>query len=210
MDGDRLRELWQVHIGTGSAATACFDDVVRGYAEPHRRYHDLTHLAVVVETVVDLAEAEPVSDLPAVVAAAFYHDVIYEPRALDNEERSALRAETELTGLGWPAERARRVGDMVRATIGHQTDDPDTAVLLDADLSVLGRDGYHRYVTAVRAEYAEAGVDDATWNVGRADVLRRLLDHDPQYATATGRRRWESAARNHMASELAGLLEKTR
>ena len=61
-----------------------------------------------------------------------------------------------LVDLGWDDDRARRVGDLVRATAAHgAAADDDTAVLLDADLAVLGSDpaAYQAYVTGVRTEY---------------------------------------------------------
>ncbi len=207
----RLRTWWQAYIGSGPDANDRFDGVLAGYLENHRRYHDLAHLTAVIGTIVELAETEAVGDLGAVVAAGFYHDVIYDPLAGDNEERSAQRAERELAGLGWHSDRCRRIGAMVRATLSHDSggSDPDTAVLLDADLAVLGREPatYAHYQRTVRAEYAESGVCDEAWSVGRASVLRQLLDHPRQFATETGRRRWESAARHNMATELADLTD---
>ena len=98
------------------------------------------------------------------------------------------------------------VGDLVRATEHHEpTADPDRAVLLDADLAVLGSEpaAYQAYVTGVRAEYGH--LDDERWRSGRAAVLRGLLDRDPLYSTATGRERWERRARANLAAELATL-----
>ena len=129
----------------------------------------------------------PVSDLGAVLAAAFYHDAVYDPRATDNEDQSARLAVRVLGELGWSAARCDTVARLVRATAGHDADgDADCAVLLDADLAVLGAEpaAYQAYVTGVRAEYAH--LDAAAWRTGRAAVLRDLLARRPLYATGAG------------------------
>jgi predicted metal-dependent HD superfamily phosphohydrolase len=160
----------------------------------------------------ELAAHEPVGDLDAVVVAALYHDAVYDPRATDNEAASARLARRDLTALGWTDERADRVATMIEATAGHTGQvaddhgaDPDTAVLLDADLSILGADpvAYQTYATGVRVEYGH--VDDAAWRAGRADVLRALAARDPLYRTATARARWESRAKANVQAELATL-----
>ena len=148
----------------------------------------------------------PVNDEASVIAAAFFHDAVYDVDADDNEARKR--------GVGRAgARRARVVGgplltrlEIVRATAGHEpTEDADEAVLLDADLAVLGSDpaAYQAYVTGVRAEHG--ALDDEQWRTGRGAVLRRLLDRQPMYSTEAGRSRWERRARANMAAELASL-----
>ena len=108
--------------------------------------------------------------------------------------------------LGWSANRCSRVARLIRATAGHEpTEHVDEAVLLDADLAVLGSDpaAYQAYLTGVRAEYGQ--LDDEQWRTGRSAVLRRLLDRQPLYSTAAGRSRWDQRARANMTAELASL-----
>jgi predicted metal-dependent HD superfamily phosphohydrolase len=193
-------------MGTGPDMAGALADVLARHREAHRRYHGVRHVTWVVRHVHELAVEIPVRDEAAVVAAAFFHDAVYDPRATDNEAQSARLAERVLVGLGWDDERARRVGDLVRATAAHDAPaDDDTAVLLDADLAVLGSDpaAYQAYVTGIRAEYAH--VDATAWRTGRGQVLRDLLARDPLYATAPARRRWARRAAANMTAELATL-----
>jgi predicted metal-dependent HD superfamily phosphohydrolase len=201
-----LRAAWSSAVGRDARSLAALDDVVSRHREPHRRYHGVRHVVWVVRHVHELAAEVPVPDLGAVVAAAFFHDAVYRPGATDNEEESAALAERVLADLGWDADRCRKVGALVRATEHHEPDgDPGRSVLIDADLAVLGSEpaAYQAYVTGVRAEHA--GVDDETWRRGRSEVLRRLLDRQPLYATEPARRRWESRARANVSAELATL-----
>ncbi|MET0460566.1 MAG: hypothetical protein ABW195_15050 [Ilumatobacteraceae bacterium] len=204
-DDAELRAAWTVAVGSGPAELGALDDVVGRHREPHRRYHGVRHVTWVVRHVHTLAGAVPVADLDAVVAAAFFHDAVYDPRAHDNEEQSALLAERVLTGLGWSSDRAATVAALVRATADHEATDGDGAVLLDADLAILGSEpaAYQAYVTGVRAEYAH--LDDDTWRVGRAAVLGDLLGRRPLFATEPGRTRWQARAGANMAAELAAL-----
>jgi predicted metal-dependent HD superfamily phosphohydrolase len=208
-DDTELRAAWTAVVGDGPEALAGLDDVVARHREPHRRYHGVRHVTWVVRHVHELLAEVPVADAGAVIAAAFFHDAVYDPRADDNEERSAQLAERVLAGLGWEAARCAKVGRLVRATASHApTDDPETAVLLDADLAVLGAEpaAYQAYVTGVRAEYAH--LDDAAWREGRSAVLRSLLGRTPLYSTEPARRRWGARAAANMTAELAALAPR--
>ena len=72
-------------------ADRAFEDVCKHYAEPDRHYHTLEHVRQVLETVDVLGSHA--RNLNAVKLAAWLHDVIYDSRASDNEERSADYAE---------------------------------------------------------------------------------------------------------------------
>jgi predicted metal-dependent HD superfamily phosphohydrolase len=186
--------------GAGSA-------LLRRWAEEHRGYHDLQHLAEVLDRIEELS-AYAVG-LATVRTAAFFHDAVYDPPAQDNEERSAAYAELLLSRLDAPAAAVGEVMRLVRLTATHDpsADDPDGAVLCDADLAVLasGPERYAAYVRGVRREYAH--LDDAVFAAGRAQVLRRLAGRPALYATDHGRRRWERPARENLERELRGLSE---
>ena len=204
-DEAELRAAWTVAVGSGPDELGALDDVVGRHREPQRRYHGVRHVTWVVRHVHTLSAEVPVADLDAVVAAAFFHDAVYAPAAHDNEEQSALLAERVLTRLGWAPARAATVAALVRATADHESTDDDTAVLLDADLAILGSEpaAYQAYVSGVRAEYAH--LDAESWRIGRAAVLHHLLDRGPLYATGPGRARWEVHAGANMTAELAAL-----
>jgi predicted metal-dependent HD superfamily phosphohydrolase len=219
-----LRTAWQAHV---CGDTELLDRLLARYRERHRRYHGVAHVAWVVRHIDELAFDEQVSDHGAVVAAAFYHDAVYEPAHRANERASARLARRDLTVVGtettpsteqstepsgapsagnWPAPRIEAVAAMIEATADHRDPpDIDTSVLFDADLAVLGADvaGYDAYVTGVRAEYRH--VDEPDWQTGRATVLRGFLARPAIYATDAGRERWEVRARANLTAELATL-----
>ena len=76
-------------LATGSA-------LVSAWNEPHRRYHSVAHLLDILVRVDQLAAYA--DDPDAVRLAAWYHDCIYAGLP-DDEERSARRAEEDLSRL---------------------------------------------------------------------------------------------------------------
>lgn len=167
-------------------------DLRRRYAEPHRRYHDTRHLDEVLARVDELGGDDLVR------AAAWFHDAIYDPLRLDNEELSAVLAEQSLAD---PAEVAR----LVRLTASHAPEPGDVRgeILCDADLAILAAvpDRYAEYAASVREEYAAFSND--VFRQGRADVLRALLA-GPIFRTERGAA-WEARARHNIEAELALL-----
>lgn len=191
-----------------ASRTALRDRLVAAYAAPHRGYHDVRHLAEVLDNVGLLLDASTNAsvDPDAVVLAAWFHDAVYDGQP-DDEEQSALLAESALSEAGVPARLVAEVARLVRLTREHRPDSEDAAghVLCDADLAILAAspERYEEYVRDVRREYAD--LDDATFRAGRARVLEALLAKPQLFHTAHGRRAWESAARANVARELRSL-----
>lgn len=217
MDELELRVAWDQHVAPDAPTAPSdewFDAVLAHHREPHRRYHGVRHLRWVVRHAIDLAERPEVNgrvaDVGAVVAAAFFHDAVYDTTRTDNEAVSAQLARRALEELGWRPDRAASVVGLVGATAGHATTATadgalDTAVLLAADLAVLASDpaSYAEYVVGVRAEYAH--VSDAAWRKGRALVLRGFSERPAIFDPALGLDAWERRARANLAAELASL-----
>jgi predicted metal-dependent HD superfamily phosphohydrolase len=184
----------------GVLAEAGRDLLVR-WSEPHRRYHDLQHLAVVLSIVDELGGPA------AVRLAAWYHDAVYDPRAADNEEHSARLAADTLTALAVRPDLVDEVARLVRLTASHdpRPEDVDGKLLCDADLAVLARpwDEYQQYAAAVRAEYRY--VNDADFRAGRGAVLRHLRGLPVLFHTTELHDRWEALARANLTRELDAL-----
>ncbi|MEN9644914.1 MAG: hypothetical protein RL238_1583 [Actinomycetota bacterium] len=200
-----LRSTW--HQLAGDADPTPLDHLLARLREPHRRYHTATHVMWVLRHVGHLAASGAADgvDLAAVRLAALWHDAVYDATRTDNEAVSARLAHDVAIGLGWAVERADDVHRLVMATAGHSPATADEAVLVDADLAILGAEpkDYAAYVQGVRVEYAH--VADADWRAGRAAVLRRFLDMPVLFSTEVMRRERESRARANMAAELASL-----
>lgn len=212
-DERELRTAWQRHVGTGTAADAWFDSVAARHREPGRHYHDLRHVRWVVHHARELAATTdpPRTDAEVdhLVAAACFHDAIYDPRRTDNEARSADLARRALAELGWDEAAIDRVATMIEATAGHADDaattDLTTAVLLAADLGVLAAEAnrYGDYVRNVRREYGH--LDDAAWTTGRGAFVEAMLAREHLFPSVLGVDDWERRARANLAAERAAM-----
>jgi predicted metal-dependent HD superfamily phosphohydrolase len=200
-------EAWAQLAGDSAISRTEWAAVIAAWSEPHRRYHGLAHLAAVLGLVGELAGAA--ADPDAVRLAAWYHDVVYDPRREDNEEVSAGRARAGLRGLV-PAERVAEVERLVLLTAGHDPvpGDTDGAVLCDADLAVLAGppEAYAAYASAVRAEYGH--LSDEEFTTGRVAVLEHLLSLPALYRTAEAARQWTAPARANLTAELTLLRRR--
>lgn len=189
-----------------AARTDLRDELLAGYAEPHRAYHDTRHLTEVLDRLEHLLAEHPLPEAEgdAVVLAAWFHDAVYDG-SRDDEERSAVLAESALAAAGVPPGVVTEVARLVRLTADHAPGEDDLAgqLLCDADLAILaaGRDRYDAYVRDVRREYAH--LDDDSFRSGRAQVLRALLAKPTLFHTAHARSRWEEAARANLDRELS-------
>jgi predicted metal-dependent HD superfamily phosphohydrolase len=178
------------------------------YAQPHRRYHDERHLDDCLRQLDDLRDVTE-DDRRRLRWAALWHDAIYDPLRIDNEERSADLAKAELIGCGVDETDADEVARLILLTKGHSVDEADRlgALLVSVDLSILGSDPerYSSYAADVRAEYAH--VPDEGWRSRRAAVLRHLIEANPLYPNADFRQRLEAQAKRNMDAELRSLGE---
>jgi predicted metal-dependent HD superfamily phosphohydrolase len=196
LDDAGLRMVWRRFLPGGPEA------VVARYREHHRSYHGVRHLAHVVGDVMAQLLEVPVEDPGAIVAAAFFHDVVYDPRSSTNEADSAALARRTLDS--WAPERLDEVERLILATRTHDATDAAASVLLDADLAVLGAEPsvYEAYRRGVRAEYAHVHHDN--WRSGRAAVLQSFLDRPRIFHTAAFASR-EARARANLLAELTSL-----
>ncbi|MDO3399652.1 metal-dependent phosphohydrolase [Mycolicibacterium neoaurum] len=198
---------WQALLGrhtTSPEIGAAGAALLNRWSEPHRRYHDQGHLEGVLLATDQLAGHA--DDPDAVRLAAWFHDAVY-AGAPDDEENSALLAESELAALDVDAAMVAEVGRLIRMTAEHNPAETDRngQVLSDADLAVLALEPqeYRNNTAKVRAEYGH--VSDADFRAGRARIIRSLLAEPSLYRTPDGRRLWEAAARRNLESELAAL-----
>lgn len=183
------------------------NQLVAAYSEQHRNYHTLQHLREC------LAHADAVRTLarrPAEVELAlWFHDAVYDPSRTDNEARSAQWAHASVLAAGCDAAIADRVSALVLATAGHHaSDDVDTQLLLDIDLSILGSSysRFDEYERQVRMEYAH--VDDAAFRAGRLKFVDGMLARPAIYGTQVYREALEPRARENLRRSFEALTRE--
>jgi predicted metal-dependent HD superfamily phosphohydrolase len=190
-------------LGIGNEA-ACFDALLAAYTEKHRHYHTAQH---VDHCLHQLDTAPSLTQQPAEVELAlWFHDAIYDPHSSKNEERSADWACELLGRHRVSADRTQRVRDHILAT-RHEAvaSDPDSRLVVDIDLSILGVDevAYAQFEVDVRQEYK--WVPGILFRRKRAEILESFLARPQIYTTELFRERYEARARINLARAISEL-----
>jgi predicted metal-dependent HD superfamily phosphohydrolase len=196
-------------LGSASEPGALYAALAAAWTEPHRAYHGISHLADCLRELDEAPQESEARD-PA-EAALWFHDAVYDPRAADNERRSAAWARRALSEAGVPDDVATEVSRLVLLTRHGdppEPPDPTGALVCDVDLSILGRspEEYDRFERLIRAEYA--WVPAPIYRAERARVLARLRRRDPLYLTRYFRRRYQTAAHSNLDRTLEVLASQ--
>lgn len=171
------------------------------YSEKGRHYHNLLHLENMFKELEDVKGN--ISDFTAISFSVFYHDVIYDAASKANEEKSAVKAEKRLAELHIDKNKISIISAQILATKSHQrSDNEDTNYLLDADLSVLGKDlkTYLQYTQNIRKEYSI--YPDFLYKPGRKKVLKHFLELESIFKTEYFKEKYEIRAKENIAAEL--------
>lgn len=197
----RWRETWG--LAGAQPPAGVLDRLVVRYAEPHRAYHTLAH---VLDCLDHAASVRAQLEHPhCVELAIWFHDAIYEPRAGDNEERSAAFAVEVLTGFTTP-EVLRHVEELILATRHpSRPSEADARYVVDIDLAILGAApaAFDAYEAAIRREYR--WVPAPLYRRKRKQVLQSFLELDRIYLTEHFGRRLEEQARANLQRSLSRL-----
>lgn len=176
------------------------EKIIRCYRDNGLAYHNLNHLGDCLEKFRD--RKNEAQDPIAIELAIWFHDAIYDPRASDNEEKSAQMAADFLAETKW----SQSVPDLILAT-KHREEPPthDGKLLCDIDLSILGSDEeiYTEYAQAIRSEYS--WVEEEAYRNGRSVVLEGFLKRPFIFALPASRQIYEKRARFNISLELKSL-----
>ncbi len=196
--------------GEPGLADATFAEVMSRYREPHRRYHGSDHVFSVLRRITEIAShewphlsSEGLREaLTDVYLAAWYHDVVYDPKRADNEDRSANLAAQHLSRLGFTPIHIAKVVDLVMMTQGHRPVNEEQAIFADADLWTLGgsAEDYRRHGRLIREEFAH--VSDINWIRGRSAAMATFLDRPTIFSTAFGLANREAQAQINVTNDV--------
>ena len=185
-----------------------FRDVIyKKYSESHRHYHNMRHVNSLLRM---LREYRGKNVNPALIVAAWFHDLCYDPRSTDNEVKSAELCFEYLTSIGMHSDFICEVDDLIYATVTHKPSDgasasvDDQKLFIDLDMAILGtrREKYDRYVDSIIKEnVAFFPVDEV--REGRAKFLNEMLSRNTLYFTPEIKERYEKRAFENMERELS-------
>jgi predicted metal-dependent HD superfamily phosphohydrolase len=205
-----LRERWrQLALSTGAEAAAAQEAwtfIEVQYAHPSRCYHNLSHIHSLLRHADELRPH--IAHEQMVELAIWFHDVIYDTNARDNERRSARWARQAMESMRLESGLVSAVEHCILATQKHEMgrfDVPDLPLFLDLDLAILGapEEIYRQYSHAVRQEYD--WVLEPAYRFGRRRVLNGFLQRPRVFFTTVMADRFEGQARRNMEQELIAL-----
>lgn len=181
-----------------------WSEIEVNYSQKGRHYHNLEHMeSMFYET--DEVKGK-ISNYSNISFSVFYHDVIYDSSSKSNEEKSADFAKERLQQLNINETDISEIYHQILATKAHQnSDNKDLNYLLDADLSILGKDLeiYIDYTRKIRKEYSI--YPDFLYKPGRKKVLKHFLEMENIFKTDYFREKYEEQARKNIQWEIDNL-----
>lgn len=181
-----------------------FRSLVQHYTEPHRFYHNLKHIA---HCLKEFSEVRYLAMHPdEVEMALWYHDIIYNTKANDNEEKSAKEALNAAKRFGINENFGRRVYELVLATTHKNTaKNIDAQILTDVDLCIFGRprQEFLDYDEGIRREYS--WVSWEVYRKKRAEILQGFLNRKSIYVTDYFKKKYELNARRNIEVALKNI-----
>ena len=154
-----------------------------------------------------------------VALAVYFHDIIYEPKLRDNEEKSA-----DLF-MGFASEALTERMDVVQNNVvqliletklhhteaheGPEFGTQDLHYLLDLDMSILGQiqNAYTEYAANIRKEYIHVPLPDYCHR--RAQVLTTFLKSPKIFCTDVFYTKYEHLTRDNVQQEIFLLSQST-
>ncbi|XP_077867725.1 uncharacterized protein LOC144357037 [Saccoglossus kowalevskii] len=186
------------------------------YSEQGRSYHSLCHIN---DMFSHFDQHKDKLQSPETVSwAIFFHDMVYNPKSRDNEEKSAecsmnlpniqyypLLCVTYIWGLILNLKKTWYTVYFNMACVIHRFGTEDKHYLLDFDMAVLGwpQEEYICYANAIRQEYIH--IPEKEYRERRIEVLKSFLQRKNIYATKEFRDEYEIRARNNIDQEIYRL-----
>ncbi|MEM8997271.1 MAG: GDSL-type esterase/lipase family protein [Acidobacteriota bacterium] len=206
-----LADRWRATLelaGLDDPNFEAFRELEALYREDHRTYHNLRHIADCFEQLewaVEAGHADGV-DRAALGLAIFFHDAVYSTIKGGNEQKSADLAGRHLAALGAAPDLVAAVDRLILATT-HDAEPggPDEALMIDIDLSILGRDraAYEVYEDAIRKEYRL--IPGPLFRSKRKEILGLFLERPRLFHTDAFHDRYDAAARENLSRAISRL-----
>jgi predicted metal-dependent HD superfamily phosphohydrolase len=190
-----------------AAAEILWIEISQSYSKKKRHYHNLSHLQAMYEQLN--SNRLHIQDWNTILFSLFYHDIVYKVTSKTNEKESAKLAIDRLNSIGYPEALSNSCYEHILATASHQrSNDPDTNLFTDADLSILGQDRetYEIYCMQIRKEYSI--YPDIMYKPGRKKVLLHFLQMDSIFKTDLFYNHFEQQAKENLRWELQQLSGK--
>lgn len=210
---DRWRSLCKT-ISAKKEVDFVWEWIYAAYNEPHRYYHTLDHITDCLKEYSAWRHLLP-RDIDQIIEfSIFCHDLVYDTKALDNEEKSAALAKNILGVLGAANKNSGtnnlsgEVEKMILASKHNWKNlfPRQVNLFLDIDLVILGRpeDIFDKYDTNIRKEYEWVPLE--IYKQKRKSLLSNFLKQDHIYMTPEFQEKYEVKARSNLGRAIERLV----
>ncbi|MFC6052239.1 metal-dependent hydrolase [Acinetobacter sp. Ac_877] len=177
-----------------------YEYLLNAYTEPHRHYHTVQHI---IECLDHFQEIKANLNSPLLVELAiWFHDVVYDPLAKDNELQSAEKMKAFFSNF-LPECAIDQIFKWILASQKHESSkDSDLSYFLDIDLAILGSNEkrFLEYEKQIGDEYI--AVKKEVYILKRAKVLEHFYSMEMIYKTPFFQEKFETNAKLNLVSLL--------
>ena len=194
--------------------------IIAPYTEPHRAYHDLTHIEACLNIFNELALKTIRTDttlnidecyniLHTLELAIWFHDIVYDPQASNNEERSVDALKQFCKDFEINKNIMNDAEGLIMMTKSHNESMMVHYKLMnDVDLSILGESpkAFWAYEHGIRKEYSF--VPDDVYRVERCKIMKHFADkekHGKLFQTELFYEKFNNQARENLRHLIAYL-----
>jgi predicted metal-dependent HD superfamily phosphohydrolase len=203
MTQQSLNQVLMTHGFSEENSLALWKIIEKAYSKATAFYHNLSHIKAMIKSFEQ--HKAQLQQPDEVLLAIFFHDLVYDIQAADNEAKSAQEARQLLADAQNIDIEA--ISALILATQKHQAQTNDEAYLVDFDLQILGSSPelYVAYTQKIRKEYR--AIPNKIYQPERKAILEAFLQQESIYQTQAFKDLYEQQARENIAAEIATMLE---
>lgn len=175
--------------------------IFKRYSEHHRYYHNLNHIEYCLKEYDNYVLQNEYKQ--EIELAIWFHDLIYAPRAKDNEEKSAEEWLTVTENIRDKNGLIEDVYNLILITKHNKKpQNLEEKIIIDIDLSILGAEEavYNSYSSSIRKEYEFIELNE--YRKARRNVLDVFLQRDFIFYTDYFKNKYEANAICNIKNEI--------
>jgi len=190
-----------------NSATDCiFLDVLEKYSKQHRFYHTPNHI---LNCLIEFKSIKQLAKNPnELELAIWFHDIIYDPKRHNNEEKSQKYAFDCLKKIKLPEKTIKKVSDLILIT-KHKTPPKtnDEKLIVDIDLSIFGQSKqvFDLYEKNIRKEYLWVPIN--IYKEKRIEILQSFFNKNPLYHIKEIHNKYEEIAKINLQRSINKLIK---
>lgn len=159
------------------------DTIIDRYSEPHRYWHTLNHLYVLVNGIKSLFEEKKIDkrEYDILIIAAIFHDIVYDTKSKDNEEKSV---EFMMSTFNQEMnEDIKKISDIILGTKTHDSKERLLKEFNELDTSILDASFIDMldWENKIYKEFKWVGWSN--YKKRRIEVLLELMKEHPDNST---------------------------